>query len=73
MINKKKIADIKKQKYTTEHTSYLVHNSHLAESNKLSFILQGQTACFARSRPSLVVVGQSVVSQTPRERQLVLL
>ena len=43
------------------------------ESNSSSVTLQGQIACFAESKLSLVVAGQSAVLQIPCERRLVLL
>ena len=48
-------------------------NLFLTESKSSSVALRGRVACFAQSKPSLVVAGQLAVSRTSCERWLVLL
>ena len=47
-------------------------NISLQKSNCFTVTSPGRTACFARLKPYLVAVGQLAVSQTLRERRLVL-
>ena len=50
--------------------AYRMQHSQLAKMNSLPFFRRGRTACFARSKSSLIGAGRS---QPPRGRQLVLL
>ena len=65
--NKRKIQEIYEQ--TVNATRHFSRQ----KSNGSSITIQGQIACFAQSKPSRVVAGQSAVQQTPCERRLVLL
>ena len=61
-----------KEKYETDKQRKAQRNPFSTESKASSITLLDRIACFAQSKPSLVVAGQSAVSQTPRERRLVL-
>ena len=74
-----KIADKKKDRKTQENKKRKEKKAKKTfvstESNGVihSITLQGQTACFSRSKSSIIVAGNSAVSQTPCERRLVIL
>ena len=60
---------------TTGKTSKTVRAKNIYLFRKVMISLlndPGRTACFARSKPSLVAVGQLAVVQTPRKRRIVL-